>query len=766
MKYLSYLLFLLFIISLNPAYSQISSGGEPLSWTDSSIPDLNEKEILGFVNVESLKAADAIESQYKDIPLRFAFGHEVNYTPDNSGSWFVLDNGDKVWRLQVKSKGALSMNITFSNYHIPAGAKLFIYSADKSYKIGAFTNFNNKESGFLGTSPLPGDEIVVEYYEPLNVAFEGELEIETVAHAYRDIFKLADSVSKGKSFGDSGNCNNNVICEEADDWDAQVRSVAMITLGNGTRWCTGSLLNNVDEDETPYFLTANHCIEGQNISTWVFIFNYFSDICDAGGDGNDGSILESVSGSTLLANTFSNAGPSSTDSTQTDMALLLLDDLIPEGYDVFYNGWDWSGVIPPNTVGIHHPSGDVKKISWDDDATGITGYLDYTGNQNGTTHWRILEWDDGTTEGGSSGSPLFNDSKQVIGQLHGGQANCGNNVNDYYGRLAHSFQFMQAWLDPDSTGVTSINGFPAPVILGVDPGLLPIQGVESSYCNQNTISPSVSLKNYGLTEVNTVDIDYFIDGNLEGTYNWTGSLQNGESENIDLGEVTITESGTHVFSVEFTYDDDENLLNNQRDIEFYSIIGGIALNIDILTDNYPNETTWAVYSMNGETLASGGPYNSSQQETLIEEEACIPDTCVEFVIYDSANDGICCGYGEGEYSISYNGVELASGGEFGSEESSIVCPNLIDAVAEINPLDNISVYPNPAKDLLYIDLKDVSFNDLQIRMTSIVGQVLPIENLSSNPSSIELNVQNYSKGLYLIEISTSSFSKSYKVIIE
>ena len=66
----------------------------------------------------------------------------------------------------------------------------------------------------------------------------------------------------------------------------------------------------------------------------------------------------------------------------------------------------------------------------------------------------------------------------MIGQLHGGQASCGNNVNDYYGRLAHSFQFMQAWLDPDSTGVTSINGFPAPVILGTDPGLLPVQGIK------------------------------------------------------------------------------------------------------------------------------------------------------------------------------------------------------------------------------------------------------------------------------------------------
>lgn len=765
-KNISSIIFVLFVFP-TILFAQISQGGIPKSWQHESMQELSSGEIMPNVDVQSLKTEDAIESQYKDIALRFAYGHSVSLSPNNSGEWYILENGDRIWRLKIASKGALSINLTFSNYYLPEEAELFIYSNDKQYTIGAFTSINNKESGKLGTAPIPGDVIIVEYYEPENVSFEGELEIGTVAHAYRDIFNLAKDISDEKSFGDAGNCNNNVVCEEAEEWEAQVRSVAMITTFSGTRFCTGSLLNNVNEDETPYFLTANHCV-GAGVSTWVFIFNYFSDICDPGGDGNDGSTLESISGASLLANTLSSGGQSSTDSSQTDMALLLLDETIPESYDVFYNGWDWSGIAPPNTVGIHHPSGDVMKISWDNDEAGITGYFDLSvgGTGGGTTHWRIFDWEDGTTEGGSSGSPLFNDSKQVIGQLHGGIASCSNNVNDYYGRLALSFQFIKEWLDPDSTGITNINGFPAPVILGTDPGLQSIQGVESSYCNENTISPSVNLKNYGLSEVSEVDIYYFIDGNLEGTYNWIGSLLNGQSESIEIGEITILESGSHILSIEFSYEGDENLLNNQRDVEFYTTLDGVVLDISILSDNYASETTWAIYSMDGDEIASGGPYSPDFEENLFEEEACVPDTCVEFVIYDSANDGICCNYGDGAYSVSFNGVELASGGEFGSSESTIVCPNLVDNIEEINPLDELTVYPNPAKNRIYIDINEVQLNDVKISLINIVGQRIRVNNISNDPYLLELNVQDYDKGMYIIELTSNEFSKSYKVIIE
>jgi hypothetical protein len=767
MKLVNQLFTLCLIVLSANVMAQVSSGGTPLSWTNDLIPEMNTSEVLGVVDVDALKAEDKAESQYKDIPLRFAYGHEVNFNSSNSGSWFVLPNGDRIWRLQVKSKGALSMNVTFSNYYLPEGAKLFIYSADKEYKIGAFTAFNNKESGYLGTSPVPGDEMIIEYFEPYDAEFEAELMIETVAHAYRDIFKIAKDVKGDKGFGDSGDCNNNVVCPEAEEWEQQIRSVAMITLSNGTRICSGSLLNNVAEDETPYFLTANHCL-GSNSSTWVFIFNYFSDICDPGGSGNDGSTLESVSGSSLLAQTNSAGGSASTDPDETDMALLLLSETVPESYNVFYNGWDWSGVIPANTVCIHHPSGDVKKITWDYDEPKITGYFDETteGDLGGTTHWRVDAWDDGTTEGGSSGSPLFNDDKQVIGQLHGGVASCFNNINDYYGRLALSFQYIQEWLDPDSTGVTSINGFPDPVILGIDPGLQTIQGIDASYCNVTTISPSINLKNYGSTEITAVDVDYYLDGNLEGTINWTGSLLNGESALISFGDISVAESGNHVFSAEIDYEGDENLENNQRDFDFFTTLGAVFLDLTILTDNWGSETSWAIFSTDGDEIASGSGYGPNFNPTLFEEQICVPDTCVEFVIYDSADDGICCDYGEGYYTLSYNGVELASGGEFNSEESSVVCPNLIDGIEDVSLLNEVRVYPNPAQNTLFIDAKAISVSNLQISLRNLIGQDVIQENTLKGSEMINLNVADLPRGMYLLELRNDELSRTVKVVLE
>jgi len=767
MKILSQVFTFTFLLLTSSLWAQVSSGGTPPSWINEAIPELTTTEVLGAVDVNALKAEDEIESQYKDIPYRFAYGHDVNFTSSNSGSWYVLPNGDRLWRLQIRSKGALSMNVTFSNFYLPEGAKLFIYSADKEYKIGAFTAFNNKESGYLGTSPVPGDEIVIEYYEPYDAEFEAELMIETVAHAYRDIFKMAQNIKGGdKDFGDSGDCNNNVVCPEAEEWEQQIKSVAMITLSNGTRICTGALLNNVNEDETPYFLTANHCL-GSSSDTWVFIFNYFSDICDPGGSGNNGSTLESVSGSSLLAQTNSGGGSGSTDADQTDMALLLLDENVPESYDVFYSGWDWSGDTSSACVGIHHPSGDVKKISWDDDQPRVTGYLDQTteGILGGTTHWRIDMWDDGTTEGGSSGSPLFNDSKQVIGQLHGGYASCSNNVNDYYGRLSLSFEYIQEWLDPDNTGVTSINGFPDPIILAIDPGLQAVQGIADSYCNENTISPSLNLKNYGLTELTSAAIDYYLDGNLEGTINWTGSLMNNESTVISFGELNVVGSGNHVFAAELNYVGDENLQNNQQDFNFYTTLDAVILDLILQTDNYGPETSWVIYSMDGDEIATGAGYGPIFNPTLFEEQICVPDTCVEFVIYDSQDDGMCCDYGEGYYSLSYNGVELASGGEFTSQESSVVCPNLIDNIADIDPLNEIGVYPNPAKGSLFIDATGISLSQLQIRLSNILGQQLTQTITRATNERIELNVAELPRGMYLLELRNEDVVRTVKVLL-
>ena len=413
--------------------AQVSHGGTPYAWTEKSNLDGVQFVEMPSVNIEALRAEDQVTEQYKDIPLRFAHAHEVNFNLLNAGTWTPMPDGGKIWRLGVESPGAYSLNFTFDQFELVEGAQLFIYNAEKSYLIGSFTKENNKPSGQLGTAPVQGDKVIVELYEPKS-KHQSKLSISHIAHDYKDAFKLA------KGFGTSGSCNNNVNCPISNGWEDQISSVALITLGNGTRWCSGAMVANTSGDDTPYFLTADHCEDGQTVTNWVFYFNYESAACSP---NTDGSLTQSVSGSTLRA-----------ENPNSDVCLLELSSAPPVGYGVFYSGWDNSGAAVPNAVGIHHPDGDVKKFSVENDALSPSG-----------NYWRVNDWDDGTTEPGSSGSPLFDQNKRIIGQLFGGFAACGNDEWDEYGKLDVSWNGASAsarlkdWLDPTSSGSTTLDGY-------------------------------------------------------------------------------------------------------------------------------------------------------------------------------------------------------------------------------------------------------------------------------------------------------------------
>ena len=91
--------------------------------------------------------------------------------------------------------------------------------------------------------------------------------------------------------------------------------------------------------------------------------------------------------------------------------------------------------------------------------------------------------------------------------------------------------------------------------------------------------------------------------------------------------------------------------------------------VEILTDNYPGEITWTLSDANGQLL-SGGPYGSSG--TTYTDSVCIAGAdefpCLQFVINDSYGDGICCGYGQGAYTLFLDGVAVATGGDYGQQD--------------------------------------------------------------------------------------------------
>jgi hypothetical protein len=280
------------------------------------------------------------------------------------------------------------------------------------------------------------------------------LEIGSVTHGYRGLFENAELGEK------SGSCNVDVACNQGNDWHDQMRSVGQYTFSkSGSSYvCTGTLIANTGVTATPYFLTANHCLNTQTVASSVVVYwNYQGAQCRAPGSSASGSPLakslasHSQSGSTLRAS-----------HATSDMTLLQLSSSVPSAASPYWSGWSRSTTAPTSARGIHHPAGHEKRISIDNNALTTSGYL----GASGSSHWRVGNWEVGTTEGGSSGSGLWNQSKLLVGQLHGGYAACGNTREDYYGRLSVSWSGggtnatrLSNWLDPGGTGATTRSGY-------------------------------------------------------------------------------------------------------------------------------------------------------------------------------------------------------------------------------------------------------------------------------------------------------------------
>ena len=222
------------------------------------------------------------------------------------------------------------------------------------------------------------------------------------------------------------------------------------------------MLNNTAQNYRPFILTAFHCID-------IGIPNIQNDR-----DENDGVLepyeIEESEGWLVRFGFKHTSCEGSTignvytfDDTEfraawhpTDFALVeLQDDILRDEPSVGQKVWlgkDQTGNIPSTVTCIHHPAGDVMKYTYDGESPSITNF----GGTN-NSHWFVDDWDIGNTEGGSSGSPLFDQNKRVIGQDHAGDGKpiCDEDKGTYFGSLSLSWDGggdsttqLSCWLIP------------------------------------------------------------------------------------------------------------------------------------------------------------------------------------------------------------------------------------------------------------------------------------------------------------------------------
>ncbi len=404
---------------------------------------------LPVQNNDSLLARE-IPRRKPGRPQTFAVSLPVTITPERDGKWVSRINHD-LWRMRIRSAGAKSLNFGFSRYSLPDGAALYL--ATEAERFGPFTSADNEDHAQLWTPLLRGDEVVLELEVPPGRKDEVQLVLATVNHDFEGAIDLL-----------SGECHIDVACGAEDGYpqvDARrdlIRSVAAYTL-SGTAKCTGFLVNNTNQDGRPLFITANHCgVDERTAPTIVTYWNFENDSCRTpgtaanGGDGN-GRLEVYNTGARLLASYAS-----------SDMTLIELDEPVNPRARAFFAGWDARSQIPSEEVfTVHHPNLDEKRISFSGQAISrstIVGETTATGK-----FLRVPFWDLGSTEGGSSGAPLFDASGLVRGQLFGGRASCGTQEDDMFGWINISWTGggtpatrLMDWLDPCGTAGRTLPG--------------------------------------------------------------------------------------------------------------------------------------------------------------------------------------------------------------------------------------------------------------------------------------------------------------------
>jgi hypothetical protein len=387
-------------------------------------------EPLSASQMEEIKGQDAAgQSSQAKGRLRIGIGRAldkplmVNQSTAPATDWVSVGNGWRIWSISVTSPGAEGIRVYLENIKLPEGARLVAYAPANPQPGLAIDAQTLRGASEAWTETILGETVVIECQLPMEAKpSDVSFTVREISHIYVPLMT---------AFGTRSPCENDVTCYSA--WATAASGVARIEFIDGVDvyLCTGCLLTTVPATYVPYFLTANHCIDTQIIASTLELWWFYQTSTCNGPAPSLGSVPHTAGGADYLAGSGGN-----------DFTFLHLREAPPAGAS--FLGWSTANPASATTLtGIHHPGGDIKKISF--------------GGQNSVDlNFRYVRWSSGITEPGSSGSPLFNASQQVIGQLWGGSSSCDNPTGlDRYGRFDLSYNSIVQWLYPPVNNLCS-----------------------------------------------------------------------------------------------------------------------------------------------------------------------------------------------------------------------------------------------------------------------------------------------------------------------
>ena len=412
---------------------------------------------MAVIEAEDLKA-----KAKKFTPTRIGafqdFPEPIEVIGENAtdGTWQTGTNGERIWTLSIQASDARGIRVHFSMLALPAGTELAIYNTlNTSEAYGPYAAPPLGQEDLWSASCFTTD-VTVECSVPSDVDISGlHIAIDRIVNIYQDFAKL--------QWAKIGSCHLDVSCYA--DWATEATSVAGIgTIGSdGFLWCTGTLIEDlIESTSSPLFLTANHCVGSEaEAATTEFYWLYQTDICN--GPAPDPIAMPRTSGGAfylagMAADPYGGSTFDPATLTGNDFALLRLREYPPG--TVAFAGWTTDmPSLGDATVGIHHPAGSYKRISFGEITQSQTG-----ANAQAYDLYHEIMWTNGAVEPGSSGSPIMTaDSHQIIGQLLGGTGDCdtpGGWV--FYGRFDVTYPLIEDILGtpppPPPTGVEASDG--------------------------------------------------------------------------------------------------------------------------------------------------------------------------------------------------------------------------------------------------------------------------------------------------------------------